>query len=107
MAGSDLFFHQEISVQDRLWLGGQNLLGLDSETDAVLARYELAGEGVWLLLVHYPDAVAASTALEALRASEIDSFAAAELDDTLLAAVFGPAGEGQAEALLSKVLETQ
>ena len=63
---SGLFFHQEISVQSYVWLGGQNLLGLSTETDGVLARYETRSGVVYLLLVQYPEQGAAQAGLEAL-----------------------------------------
>ncbi|UCC62558.1 MAG: hypothetical protein JSV36_17625 [Anaerolineae bacterium] len=37
---SEVFFHQEISIQGTLWLGGENLLGLSPQTDGLLAQYE-------------------------------------------------------------------
>jgi len=40
---SAVFFHEEISIQDRLWLGGENRLGLSPKTDGILARYEVGG----------------------------------------------------------------
>ncbi|MGD9146121.1 MAG: hypothetical protein PVI80_11200 [Anaerolineae bacterium] len=103
---SDLFFHQEISIQDQLWLGGQNLLALGPETDGVLARYEIAGGEGWLLLVQYEDNGASSAALDALRAGGISDLFAAEADRNLLAAVFGPMTEVEAQALLSSALGT-
>ena len=63
---SGLFFHQKISVQSYVWLGGQNLLGLSAETDGVLARYETRSGVVYLLLVQYPEQGAAQAGLEAL-----------------------------------------
>jgi hypothetical protein len=103
--GSDLFFHQEISVQDRLWLGGQNLLSLGPETDAVLAVYQLGGQAAFLLLVQYPADERAAVALEALQTSGIDSLVTAQAHQDLLAAVFGPIGEAQAGDLLARALD--
>ncbi len=40
---SAIFFHEEISIQNDLWLGGENLLGLGPETDGVLAQYDVGG----------------------------------------------------------------
>jgi hypothetical protein len=102
--GSHIFFHQEISIQDHLWLGGQNLLALGPETDAVLARYEIEGESAWFLLVEYPTAGAASVALDALQVSGIHSLAAAHAREERLGAVFGPVTEAQALSLLRKGL---
>ncbi len=103
--GSDTYFHQEISIQDRLWLGGQNLLGLSPETSAVLARYDLAGDRTWLLLVEYPDDGSALAGKQALQAGGIDDIVSTEVQDNLLGAVFGPVDEGVAQALLAKALQ--
>jgi hypothetical protein len=102
---SVLFFHQEISIQDELWLGGQNLLALGPETDGVLARYEAAGGEAWLLLVQYVEAGAASAAVDTLRSSSIAGLVAAEADLNFLAAVFGSVSEPDAQALLADALD--
>ena len=101
---SVLFFHQEISIQDDLWLGGQNLLALGPETDGVLARYEAAGGEAWLLLVQYEEAGAASAAVDSLRSSTVAGLVAAEAELNLLAAVFGSVLEPEAQALIADAL---
>lgn len=101
---SGLFFHEELSIQNEIWLGGTNLLGLSAETDGVLARYELGGAIVRLLLVEYPSAEAASAGLNALKGGEVESLLVAEAQDDLLGAVFGGADEAAASALLGEVL---
>ena len=103
--GSDLFFHEEISVQDRLWLGGQNLLSLSPETDAILAPYQLGGKTAWLLLVQYPEDERATAALEALEASGMETFVTAKARGNLLAAVFGLVSEADAGALLTAAVD--
>jgi len=105
LEGSDLFFRQEISVQDRLWLGGQNLLSLSPETEGVLASYDVGGKTAWLLLVQYPEDEQAAAALKALKAGGIESLAAAEAHGSLLAAVFGPVGEAEVGDLLTGALD--
>ena len=102
---SPLFFHEEISIQDRLWLGGENLLGLSPDTDGVLARYDAGGAVVRLLLVQYPDAQAALAGQAALESGQISSLVAAATRDDLLAAVFGEADQPTANALLSQALD--
>lgn len=97
---SEIFFHQETSIQDRLWLGGQNVLSLDADTDGVLAQYLLGDSAVWLLLIEYPEAAAAATALEALTAQGFDSLSAAEVDGEMLGAVFGTLPSADARQLL-------
>lgn len=100
VADSKVFFRQEISIQDHVWLGGQNLLSLGAETDAVLAGYEIQGTRVWLLLVEYPDDAAASASLEALAAGEFDNLSAAAVQGELFGAVFGTLPSADAEQLL-------
>ncbi|MEJ2737194.1 MAG: hypothetical protein P8189_27145 [Anaerolineae bacterium] len=101
---SEVFFHQEISIQDYLWLGGQNLLALDAETNGVLARYDTGGEIATVLLVQYPDSKAAASALEALAGSEIGRLVASATRDDVLVAVFGSVSEKEARTLLMNVL---
>jgi len=118
---STLFFHEELSIQNELWLGGENLLGLGPETDGVLARYELGGGEALLLLVQYPDAASASAGLEALRQAcpehsrrtqdsaleggEVEDLVAASAQGNLLGAVFGEVGEAAIGPLLEEALK--
>ena len=101
---SAVFFHEEISIQDEVWLGGENILGLSQETDGVLARYDIGGAMVRLLLVEYPDAGAASAGLAALRGGQVSGLVAAGARDNLLGAVFGEVDEPAADALLAAAL---
>jgi hypothetical protein len=101
---SALFFHEEISIQDRLWLGGQNLLGLSPETDGVLGQYDVDGTAARLLLVQYPDTGAAAAGLAALESTDIDGLAAAGARDDLLGAVLGEIDESTANTLLATAL---
>ncbi len=101
--GSEKFFHLELAVQDRLWLGGENLLGLALDTDAVIARYR-SGQSEWqLLLVQYPDAARADAGLLALKNGALEDFIAADASGSLLGAVFGQNGDAPA-AVLSQAL---
>ena len=101
---SPLFFHEELSIQDYLWLGGQNVLGLGPETDGVLARYEIEGTMAQLLLVAYPDAEGAEAGLTALESVAIDGLVTVEARGPLLGAVFGQVDTGVASALLADAL---
>jgi hypothetical protein len=102
---SEVFFHQETSIQDYLWLGGQNLLALDAETDGVLARYLMHDTAVWLLLVEYPDDAAAAAALETLAASEFDNMSAVAVEGGLLGVVSGAVPNADAKQLLMIALD--
>ncbi len=99
------FFHVELSIQDEVWLGGENALGLSSQTNGVLARYELEGGPARLMLIEYPDAAGAAVALNALRQIEDSELIVAETRANLLGAVFGQADQVAAQALLEEGLQ--
>ena len=103
--GSVIFFHQESSIQDHLWLGGMNILALGAETDGVLARYVLSDVAVWLLLIEYPEDTAAAAALDALTASKPSDLSVAVADGVYLGAVFGALPSIDAEKLVSSALD--
>jgi hypothetical protein len=98
-----VFFRKEISIQDRLWLGGKNILGLSSDTLGVLAKTE-PGSPAQLLLVQYPDAAKASAGLVALQAGSVKNLVASDTRGNILGAVFGSTDPATAGALLSEVL---
>jgi len=105
---SVVFFHQEISIYDRLWLGGENLLGLGPETDGVLANYDdVGGVGAQLLLVQYPDAEAASVGLAALESGGVDGLLTADVRNDVLGVVLGRADAAAASALLAAALDNE
>lgn len=101
---SAIFFHEEISIQNELWLGGENLLGMGLDTEGVVARYEFDGDVVRLLLVQYLSTEEASAGLAALEAGRVDGLVVADTGENLLGAVFGEVGETIANALLSQSL---
>jgi hypothetical protein len=101
---SPIFFHEEMSIQSELWLGGENLLGLSQETDGVLARYEVGDEVARLLLVEYPGAGAAAAGLGALETGQVDGLATADARGTHLGAVFGELEGAAASTLLTEAL---
>lgn len=101
-----LFFYQEISLQNDLWLGGENLLGLGPETEGVWARYELEDGPANLLLVRYPDEAAAQAALAALQAGPPENLVQAQSHDQMLGAVFGATSAPNAGALLADALSS-
>jgi hypothetical protein len=101
---SAVCFHQEISIQDRLWLGGENLLGLGPETDGALAQYETDGGIALLLLVQYPSAQAAAAGRTALADSRIEGLIATDAHGGLLGAVLGEVDAAAAANLLVSAL---
>lgn len=93
-----IFFHEPISVQNYLWLGAGNPLGLSPETNGLLARYDGPAQ---LLLIQYPDSQAATAGLSGLQNSEeISGLVAAEVKGNLLAALFGQGDPALIEAVL-------
>jgi hypothetical protein len=102
-----IFFHEEISIQNEIWLGGENILGLSPQTDGLMARYDLGDTPVYLLLIEYPEAQAASAGLAALKAGQIEGLIAADSRDNLLSAVFGQVEPIMAEALLAQTLRRE
>jgi hypothetical protein len=103
--GSGLFFHEEISIQMEIWLGGENILGLSQATNGMVARYAWGDQKARLLFIEYPTANEATQGLNALRGSEIKDIIASEANSTLLAAVIGKVDLDKAQALLKEVLQ--
>ena len=102
---SGIFFHEEISIQDELWLGGENILGLSPDTDGVVASYDVADSPALLLLIKYPTPNQADAGLEALQNTQFDDLVIAQSQDNLLAAVFGEIDADKAQALLKEALK--
>ncbi len=103
--GSALFFHEEISIQMEIWLGGENILGLSQDTNGMVARYAWGDQKARLLLIEYPSAGNAAQGLKALRGSDVKSIAASEAKGILLAAVIGNVDVDKAQALLKEALQ--
>ncbi len=94
----------ELAIQDRLFLGGENQLGLSLDTDAVYAEYQIGGAEYQLLLIQYPDAAGAQAGLQALNGGAAEDLLKADLSGTLLGAVFGQAAGAGADSLLAQAL---
>ena len=104
--GSAIFFHNEMSIQMEVWLGGTNVLGLSPDTNGVAARYKLGDTTAHLMLVEYPSASAAAAGLKALQASQdVEELVASNQKGTLLGAVFGKVEASQAQTLLQEALK--
>jgi hypothetical protein len=99
------FFYEELSIQDYVWLGGENILGLGPDTPGALARYALPGGDGWLVLIAYPDAQRAQAGRQAIQAADLPDLAAFDLQGERLAAVFGPVDASAAAALVDAAFE--
>ena len=103
-AGSEIYFHQEISIQSEVWLGGSNLLGLGTDTQGVLARYTLNAQPAHLMLITYPTVEKAASGLKALQGASITSLVVSDQNQTVVGAVFGTLDPASAQDLLAKGL---
>ncbi len=104
---SDIFFHEEISIQNVVWLGGENNLGLSPQTNGTLARYQINAADLVFMLIDFPDAQSASSALAAMQNGEVEDLLVARTEDKTLGAVFGKADHVVGEGLLAKGLAPQ
>jgi len=108
------YFHTSVSLNIHYFLADSNLLGMNSSTEAVLARYQQGSEKPYLLIVRYPrpgDAKAAfeqfskvylreSPAGEAVFAKlEKGQFAGGRREDRALLLVFEAGSRESAEKL--------
>jgi hypothetical protein len=100
-----VFFHLEITIQNEIFLGGANKLGLSPKTNGLLAHYTLAGQDASLLLFEYPDAQSAATGLQGLQTAQVDNLAVAEASNNLLGAVVGKVDAAAAKGLLDQALK--
>lgn len=94
------FLHTWEILNSALFVGGENIFSLSSETDAVLGRYRREGGEGWLLLVEYPDEATASVAEEDARGGGYES----RRDGKRLALVLKPATPELADNLLANAL---
>jgi hypothetical protein len=99
-----IFFHEELSIQDRIWLGGENILGLSHNTNGVVASYELASAPVLLLLIEYPTTGQAAAGVEALQTGRVTDLVTVQAQNNLLVAVFGEVDEAAVDILVAEVL---
>jgi len=99
-AGNVRFFREKMALDNLLWLGADDPLGLGPDTQGVVARYEVGGQPADLLLLAYPDAARAEAGLAGLRSAGIETLAGARVEGATLGAAFG---SGAAAGLLDEV----
>ena len=100
-----VYFHLEITIQNEIFLGGTNKLGLSPKTNGLLAHYTLAGHNASLLLIEYPDAQAAAAGLQGLQSAQVDNLVASQASRNLLGAVVGSVDSATAKTLLDQALK--
>jgi hypothetical protein len=111
------YFHADIHLSNRFFVASENILGLGKTTECVFAEYGTGKEGNGnLLIVAYPDAEQAQSALRSFLAgylpegrntgvarTEGGRWCAANAVDRTLAIVFDAPARERAEALLAAI----
>ena len=98
-----IFFRSEMAIQNDLWLGGKELLGLTPQAAGILAIYDFESGPVKLILLQYPDDATPGAALNALAGGGIKTFVAARSEGVRLGVVFGKIDKAAADALLAAI----
>jgi len=99
-----VYFHEESSFAHELSLGGKNLLGLSDKTNGVVARYDLNGRRMYLLMVEYRGEGAASNALASLQNGGLGNLVLARSSGNMLLAVFGNVDAQTADMIMQDAL---
>jgi hypothetical protein len=102
--GSVHFFREQMALDNFLWLGTANVLGLGPDVEGTLAEYALDGQAASLLLVAFPDAKRAEDAQARLKGSETEDLLVTAVQGSTLGAVFGQADKESATWLLDRAL---
>ena len=111
--GSVRFFREKMALDNLLWLGNDDVLGLGADTEGVVARYERDGQALDLLLVAFPDAQRAQQARAGLQGERLETTISVEVVGSTLGAAFSSAAletallKTAAQALLGQALATQ
>ena len=103
--GGVRFFREKMALDNLLWLGSDDVLGLGADVEGLVARYERDGQAMDLLLVAFPDAQRAEQARAGLEGAGLDTLAVTDRKGRTLGAVFDSAAPGAAtQALLEQAL---
>ena len=97
------FFREKMALDNLLWLGSDDVMGLGADTQGVVARYDVGGQGFDLLLVAFPDADRAEQARLGLEGAELELIVL-ERGDNVLGAAIGQADAETGRALLAEAL---
>jgi hypothetical protein len=101
---SSIFFHEEISIQTQVWLGGENILDLNQNTNGVIAKYEIGTDTAQLMLIEYPNTEKAQQGLKALASSNITDLVVSDVQGNTLGTIFGKVDSTKARLLLQEAL---
>ena len=104
--GSARFFREPMALDNFLWLGPENVLGLGPDAEGVLAEYQLSGQEAILMLVAFADSVRAQAAQSGLEGAGVEDLVAVQVHGNTVGAVFGQPDHETASALLDRAFAT-
>jgi len=83
------FFREQMALENFLWLGTENVLGLGPETEGILAEYTLEGQPATLLIVTFPQAGQALDAQSGLERAGVEDLVLTLVQGDAVGAIFG------------------
>jgi hypothetical protein len=98
------FFREQMALDNFLWLGPENVLGLGPDSEGALGTYTLDTGQATLLLVAFPDEDRAEAARQGLIEAGIEELVVARTAGRSLGAVLGQVDARAADALLEGAL---
>ncbi len=111
------YFHHYIWLNSFYFVSNENVLNIDSDTPAVLAKYRQAGSTFFLLLVRYPDTARAEAAAvqfrqkvlggatEGMRTLKEGDWTGLQCRGEVISAVFNAPDAETVRAVLAKIKE--
>jgi hypothetical protein len=93
-----------MALDNFLWLGTANVLGLGPDVEGALAEYVLDEQAASLLLVVFPDSKRAQDAQTGLEGAGTGNLVATAVQENALGAVLGQVDVESAISLLEKAL---
>jgi hypothetical protein len=103
--GSVRFFREKIALDNFYWLGMDDPLGLNADTEGVLAHYRIGESEADLILIAFPDVAGAQDALSGLKAAGIEGLLSTKVQGHTLGAVFGKVSPESADQWISQALD--
>jgi len=102
--GSARFFRSKMALDNFLWIGPDDVLGLGPDVEGIVARYEVSGGSADLLLVAFPDAGRAQEAAAGLTGAGLESLVEVTVSGATMGAVLGDeAGRGVLAEAMEKL----
>jgi hypothetical protein len=94
--GKARFFREKMAPGSMFWVGSEDVLDPDMDTEGVLAHYEIDGRRIDLMLIAYPNAARAQKAESGLRGAGMRDLVTTRVKARTLGAAFAQLNEDQA-----------